>query len=110
METYDPTSDILAFRDYRAPWVRIESADRIFRSQSSAHPFEGETVRPLAYNDAEKLILLYRPHAGWPLAICQAESANDGYGHLLHYHENIWSFDHNEQPARPVAAQPPERP
>ncbi len=92
METYDPTDDILNFRDFRSPWVRVESADRVLRGGTTKHVLDGEIVRPLAYNATQNLVLLYMPNSGWPLVVCRSESPDKGYGELLHYYENIWAF------------------
>jgi hypothetical protein len=104
MEIYDPTDDIINFRDYRLPWVGVDGPDRAFHSCSLAeHALEGETVRPIAHNATDGLVLLYMPNSGWPLAICRSDSPDGDYGELLHYYENIWAFEHDEQSAVPPA-------
>ena len=96
METYDPTDDIMNFRDYPLPWDRVESTDRVFHgSGSSKHALEGEIVRPIAYNATERLVLLYT--GGYPLVVCRSDSPNGGYGEIVCWYENISHFDSDAQ-------------
>ena len=86
MEIYDPTDDILRFRDFRPPWVYVDCPERLFQESR---------VQPIAFNQTEHLVLLHilDDQAPWMiLSVFRSDSADGPYGELVYSCENIWHF------------------
>jgi hypothetical protein len=88
MEVYDPTDDILRFRAFRPPWVRVECVERLFHEQR---------VQPIAFIQRDGLVLLHMldDSAAYALSVFRSDSPESEYGELVGSYENIWHFDAN---------------
>jgi hypothetical protein len=86
MEIYDPTNDIRRFRDFRAPWVRIDHPERLLH---------GQRAQPIAFNATQQLVLLHMldDTATYALSVFRSGSPDGPYGELLSSYENISQFD-----------------
>lgn len=91
MEIYDPTSDILSFRDFSPPWLYVICPERLFQNTR---------VQPIAFNQSESLVLLHilEDPAPWMiLSVFQCDSVEGPYRKLEAEYENIWHFAHSNR-------------
>lgn len=89
MDAYEPVDEeIQRFRDFQPPWVYVCCAKRLF---------QGWQVRPVAFNQAERLVLLHILENGAPwmvLSEFRSDSVDGPYGEFNGSYENIGHFVH----------------
>ena len=88
MEIYDPTDDILRFRDFKTPWVRVDCVEQ------EVAGVEGLKIRPIAFNARDQLVLFHNvgPSVDCALSMYSSASPEGPRGKEIAGYENIWHF------------------
>lgn len=85
---YNPRDDILRFRDFQPPWVWVDCPERLL---------EGISIKPIAFNARDRLVLLLTKKGACPLSLCRSDSPEGEYGEDLAGYETIWHFEDSWQ-------------